>query len=138
MWHTNLRQLSFFHLSFRKEGFTGAGFVHLQPLAKLERLTVAGMSMGDEGFATNARAHTTRQLSTWHTYQTEAGNELMARLPLTKLKIGQRLPRNGAKPSLTNESLPVLAGMSTLEELQMRQSSLHAGRSAHFWRRRPS
>src|SRR3954454_21084357 len=35
---TNLRSLAFFHISLKLKGFTGAGFAHLKPLAKLERL----------------------------------------------------------------------------------------------------
>ena len=117
----NLRSASFFHTSFRLEGFTGAGFAHLRDCPKLERLTVAGMSMGDEGFAAIATIVQLRDLSTWHTYQTERGNAEIAKLPnLRSLKLGQRLPRAGARePSLSDASVPTVVGMRTLENLAL-------------------
>lgn len=117
----NLRSASFFHLSFRMEGFTGAGFAAWKKLGKLERLTVAGMTMGDEGFAAIATLAGLRDLSTWHTYQTEAGNAEIAKLPnLTSLRIGQRLPHTGAKaPSLSDASLATFAKIRTLESLKI-------------------
>ncbi len=117
----NLKRASFFHLSFRKDGFTGKGFAAWSKLTKLERLTVAGMSMGDDGFAAIATITSLRELSTWHTFQTEAGNALIAKLPnLTSLKLGQRLPRQGVKePSLSDASMSTLAGIKTLESLKI-------------------
>jgi hypothetical protein len=117
----SLKGASFFHLSFRKEGFTGKGFAAWKDLPKLERLTVAGMSMGDEGFAAIATLTQLKELATWHTYQTEAGNAEIAKLPnLVRLHIGQRLPRKDAKaPSLGDASLPTLAGIKTLETLKI-------------------
>lgn len=118
---SSLRTLSFFHLSFRKEGFTGVGFKALKDCPKLETLTVAGMSMGDDGFAAIAEIQQLKQLSTWHTYQTEAGNAHIAKLAnLKSLKIGQRLPRGDAKaPSLSEGSLPTFAKMASLETLKL-------------------
>jgi hypothetical protein len=118
---TNLRGISFFHLSFRMEGFTGTGLGHLRDCPKLERLTVAGMSMGDEGFAAISTVTQLRELATWHTYQTEAGNAHIAKLPhLTKLQIGQRLPRPMAKaPSLSDASIPTLTTIASLESLKI-------------------
>ncbi len=118
---SSLRSAAFFHLSFRMEGFTGKGFAAWKVLPKLERLTVAGMTMGDEGFAAIATLTGLRDLSTWHTYQTEAGNAEIAKLPsLTSLKLGQRLPHAGAKaPSLSDASLPTLAIIKTLESLKI-------------------
>lgn len=123
---TSLKSASFFHLSFRLEGFTGTGFAAWSALPKLEKLTVAGMSMGDEGFAAIARITTLRELSTWHTYQTEAGHAEIAKLPnLTVLKMGQRLPHTGAKaPSFTDASLRTLAGIKTLESLKLGEARL--------------
>lgn len=121
----SLKSAAFFHASFRKEGFTGVGFRHLAALPKLERLTVAGMSMGDEGFAAIAEIRQLRDFSTWHTYQTEAGNAHIARLGnLRSLRIGQRLPRRvdgvAAPPSLTNASLKTFAdGLPHLESLTL-------------------
>ncbi len=118
---TNLRSAAFFHLSFRKEGFTGQGFAAWKSLSKLERLTVAGMSMGDEGFAAIAGITSLRELRTWHTYRTEASNEEIAKLPkLRTLKLGQRLPRGKSKPpSLSDASLSTLARIHTLESLEI-------------------
>jgi hypothetical protein len=124
----NLRSASFFHTSFRMKGFTGVGFGHLQACSKLEKLTVAGVSMGDEGVAAIASITQLRDFSTWHTYQTETGNALIAKLPnLRALKIGQRLARAGAKaPSLSDASLPVLARMTTLETLKLGEAHFTA------------
>lgn len=121
-----LRGASFFHLSFRKEGFTGVGFEALKDNPKFERLTVAGMSMGDEGFAAIAKIASLRDLATWHTYQTEKTNEIIAKMPnLTKLNMGQRLPRADARePSFTDASLAVFSGIKTLESLKIGEAKL--------------
>ncbi|MGV3756641.1 MAG: hypothetical protein ACO1QS_14760 [Verrucomicrobiota bacterium] len=117
----NLRTASFFHTSFGKPGFTGVGFGYLKDCPKLEKMTVAGISMGDEGFAAIATIKQLKDFSTWHTYQTEAGNAHIAKLPnLKSLKLGQRLPRAGAKaPSLSDASLPAIARMTSLETLRI-------------------
>lgn len=116
-----LKSLAFFHLSFGMKGFTGSGFVHLKDCPKLEKLTVAGISMGDEGFAAIGTLTQLKELRTWHTFQTEAGNAHIAKLPnLTSLQLGQRLPGHGNKGvSLSDASLPTLAGMKTLETLKI-------------------
>jgi hypothetical protein len=121
-----LRGASFFHLSFRKEGFTGAGFEAWKDNPQFERLTVAGMTMGDDGFAAIAKITSLRDLATWHTYQTEKANELIATLPnLTKLNMGQRLPRAGAKaPSFSDASLAVFSNIKTLESLKIGEAKL--------------
>lgn len=119
-----LKSASFFHLSFRLEGFTGKGFAAWKDLPHLEKLTVAGMSMGDDGFAAISQISTLRQLSTWHTYQTEAGNLSIAKLPLKELKIGQRLPNKQAPPSLTDDTLNTLASIATLERLTITEARL--------------
>lgn len=118
---TNLKSASFFHLSFLMKGFTGAGFAHLKACSKLEKLTVAGMSMGDAGFAAIGGLTQLRELRTWHTFQTEAGNAHIAKLPnLTSLQLGQRLPGHGNKgPSLSDASLATVAGMTSLESLKL-------------------
>jgi hypothetical protein len=122
---SSLRSASFFHLSFRLPGFTGRGFAAWKDLPHLERLTVAGMSMGDEGFAAIAQLTSLRELRTWHTYQTEAGNAEIAKLPqLASLQIGQRLPRAGAPPSFTDATLATLAGIKTLESLKLTEARL--------------
>lgn len=117
----NLKQASFFHTSFGMPGFTGVGFGHLKACPNLERLTVAGISMGDDGFAAIATITQLKDLSTWHTYQTEAGNAHIAKLPhLRSLKLGQRLPGKDRKAtSLSDASLVTLASMKTLEDLKI-------------------
>jgi hypothetical protein len=117
----SLRSADFFHLSFRMEGFTGVGFAAWKKLPRLERLTVAGMSMGDAGFAAIAQLTQLRELRTWHTYQTEAGNAEIAKLPnLRRLQIGQRLPRPGApEASLSDASIATLVKIPSLESLQL-------------------
>lgn len=117
----NLRTASFFHTSFGMKGFTGVGFGYLKDCPKLEKLTVAGISMGDDGFAAIATITQLKDFSTWHTYQTEAGNAEIAKLSnLKNLKIGQRLPRPGAKaPSLSDASIPTLTSIKSLEVLRI-------------------
>ena len=118
---TGLRSAAFFHTSFGKKGFTGLGFGHLKACPHLERLTVAGISMGDEGFAAIATITQLRDFSTWHTYQTEAGIAEIAKLTgLQSLRIGQRLPHAGGKgPSLSDASLSTFAKMTNLEAVKL-------------------
>lgn len=120
----NLRSASFFHTSFGKKGFTGVGFGYLKDCPKLERMTVAGISMGDEGFAAIATITQLKEFSTWHTYQTEGGNDHIAKLTnLKSLRIGQRLPRGAAKPvSLSDASLPKFTKLISLETLRIGES----------------
>ncbi len=122
-----LKRVSFFHLSFRKEGFTGEGFSAWTELPNLESLTVAGMSMGDDGFRAIATLTNLRQLRTWHTYRTEASNAEIAKLPrLTTLKLGQRLPQRGNAPlSLSDASLETLSSIKTLETLEIGEADFH-------------
>lgn len=118
---TSLKSVAFFHLSFRKEGFTGKGFAAWKNLPNLERLTVAGMSMGDEGCAAISQIKSLTGLRTWHTYRTQASHAEIAKLPrLTSLKLGQRLPRGkGIPPCLTDESISTLVKIQTLESLEI-------------------
>ncbi|WP_145093593.1 leucine-rich repeat domain-containing protein [Rosistilla carotiformis] len=122
-----LKRVSFFHLSFRKDGFTGEGFSAWTELPDLESLTVAGMSMGDDGFRAIATLTNLRQLRTWHTYRTEASNAEIAKLPrLTTLKLGQRLPQRGDAPlSLSDAALETLATIQTLETLEIGEADFH-------------
>lgn len=114
-----LKALAFFHLSFRLEGFTGVGFAALKDLPNFERLTVAGMSMNDDGFRAIAEIKQLKELHTWHTYQSEAANDAIATLPnLRALRMGQRLPWGGGKAvSLSDQSLVKFAKIKTLESL---------------------
>jgi hypothetical protein len=117
----SLRSAAFFHLSFRMKGFTGKGFAAWKDMPKLERLTVAGMTMGDEGFKAIAQIKSLKELRTWHTYRTEASNKEIAKLPnLTALRLGQRLPRGKGMPlSISDDSLPTLGRIKTLQRLEI-------------------
>lgn len=122
---TNLQSAAFFHLSFRMEGFTGKGFAAWRSMPKLEKLTVAGMTMGDEGFAAIGTLIGLTDLRVWHTCRTEASNAEIAKLPkLTSLRLGQRLPQGPGTPtSLSDASLPTLAKILTLESLEIGEAA---------------
>jgi len=126
----NLRSLSFFHLSLGNKAFTGRGFAHLKKIPNLQKLTAAGIYMGDEGFAAIAEITQLQDLRTWHTYQTQSANAHLARMPnLTGLQMGQRLPRRNADStrapvSLSDESLPIFATMTKLQSLNLGEAAL--------------
>ena len=128
---TNVRSLAFFHTSFGKPGFDGSGFAALKTLPKLERLTIAGSPFNDRGLAAVASIKQLREFRTWHTYQTQTGNEYLTELPeLKSLWLGQRLPQGGGKPnplSLDDSTLPVLARLSKLESLTLDEARLSLG-----------
>ena len=125
---TNLRSLSFFHPSFGMKGFDGSGFAALKALPKLERLTIAGTPFNDKGMAAVAEIKQLRDFRTWHTYQTPAGNESLAKLPeLKSLWLGQRLRRydGGSNAlSLDDSTFDVLTKLKTLESLTLDEARL--------------
>lgn len=123
-----LRSLALFHPSWDMKEFTGRGLAHLKALPKLERLTFAGSTAGDEALAALAAVTQLKSFSTWHTMQTQAGNAHLAKLNLTALKIGQRLPRYGkaAPPSFDEATIPTLAAMKSLERLELFEAVLTA------------
>jgi hypothetical protein len=123
-----LRQLSLFHPSWDMKEFTGRGLAHLKALPKLERLTFAGSTAGDEAFAALAEVSQLKGFSTWHTRQTQAGNGQLLKLNLTSLKLGQRLPRYGKDepPSFDESTVPTLAKMKSLERLELFEAVLTA------------
>ena len=132
---TNLRSASFFHIAFPDQGFTGAGFAAFKALPKLERLTVAGTPFNDRGLAAIGQLTQLKEFSTWHTFQTQAGNEhLLALKNLRSLKLGQRLRRYDGKPnllSLDDATLATVAKLTSLETLSLDEVRLtHAGLSA--------
>jgi hypothetical protein len=124
----NLKSLSFFHPAFRSPNFTGSGLVHLKALPKLEKLTFAGSTTGD--IAMEAIGHLTqlKEFRTWHTAQTQAGNALILKLPLTALRIGQRLPSWGKESpiSFDESTMTSLAKIQTLETLELTEARLSA------------
>ena len=132
---TNLRSASFFHIAFPDRGFTGAGFAAFKVLPKLERLTVAGTPFNDRGMAAIGQLTQLKEFSTWHTFQTQAGNEQLLPLKnLRALKLGQRLRRYDGKPnllSLDDTTLAIVAKLTSLETLSLDEVRLtHAGLSA--------
>ncbi|WP_254513621.1 hypothetical protein [Anatilimnocola floriformis] len=124
----NLKAMSFFHPSWGSKEFIGTGVAHFAPMTKLERLTIAGSPFNDEGMAAVGKLTQLTSFSTWHTFQTEAGNQHL--LPLKNLKalrLGQRLRKYDGKPSppsLSDETLDVLVQMKSLENLGLDEAKL--------------
>lgn len=122
-----IKSLAFFHPAFRSEKFTGSGLAHLKELPNLERLTFAGTTTGDVAMAAIGQLSHLKEFRTWHTAQTQAGNVHLAKLPLTSLRIGQRLPGGKDSPASFDEStLSVLAQIKTLESLELTEARLSA------------
>ena len=125
---TSLRSLSFFHPSFGMKGFDGSGFAALKSLPKLERLTIAGTPFNDKGMMAVAEIKQLRDFRTWHTYQTQAGNESLTKLPeLKSLWLGQRLRRydgGSNAASLDDSTIDVLTKLKTLEALTLDEARL--------------
>jgi hypothetical protein len=69
-----------------------------------------------------------KEFRTWHTAQTQAGNAHLARLPLTSLRIGQRLPSWGKDSpiSFDESTMTVIAQIKTLESLELTEARLSA------------
>jgi len=129
---SNLRSASFFHIAFPDKGFTGAGFAAFKSLPKLERLTVAGTPFNDKGMAAVAELTQLKEFRTWHTYQTQAGNEHLLKLTgLRSLMLGQRLRQWNGKPnplSIDDSTLATLAKLKSLESLSLDEVRLtHKG-----------
>lgn len=114
-----LRTLKLFHPG---KAFTGAG---LASLTDLERLTVAGsLSFGDEGMAAVGKLVRLKEFRTWHAGQTLDGVKCLKGLKqLKSLTLGQRL---AYKPptTLSDETLPVLAELTSLESLRLEEARL--------------
>ena len=125
----NLKPLALFHPSWDKKGFTGRGLAHLKALPKLEKLTYAGASTGDEALAAVGELRQLKDFSTWHTMQTQAGNGHLAKLSsLAALRLGQRLPRGNPAPaaSLDESTLKTISQFSGLEKLELFEARLTA------------
>ncbi len=128
----NLRSASFFHIAYPDKGFTGAGFAAFKTLPKLERLTVAGTPFNDLGMAAVAGLTQLKEFRTWHTFQTQAGNEHLLKLTgLRSLMLGQRLRQWNGKPnplSIDDSTIATLAKLKSLESLGLDEVRLtHAG-----------
>lgn len=125
----NLKSLALFHPSWDKKGFTGRGLAHLKALPKLEKLTYAGASTGDEAMAAVGELAGLRDFSTWHTMQTQAGNGHLAKLQnLSALRLGQRLPRGNPAPlpSLDESTVKLISQCAGLEKLELFEARLTA------------
>jgi hypothetical protein len=124
----NLKSLSLFHPAFRSEGFTGSGLAHLKALPSLERLTFAGSTAGDIALEAIGQLTQLKEFRTWHTAQTQAGNAHLLKLPLTAIRIGQRLPSWGKDSpiSFDESTLLTLAKLKTLESLELTEARLTA------------
>lgn len=124
----NLKAMSFFHPSWGSKDFVGRGVAHFEKLPKLERLTIAGSPFNDEGMAAVGKLTQLMSFSTWHTFQTEAGNEHLLKLTnLKSLRLGQRLRKYDGKPnppSLSDATLEVIAQLKSLETLYLDEAKL--------------
>jgi len=123
----SLKVLHLWHPSWNLATFTGSGIAHLKALPKLERLTFAGSTAGDEALAAIGQLTQLKSFQTWHTAQTQAGNAALTKLPhLTTLKIGQRLPKWGtaSPPSFDGSTIPTLAKIASLETLELFEARL--------------
>lgn len=123
-----LRSLSLFHPSFGMKGFDGSGFAALKVMPALQQLTIAGTPFDDRGMAAIAEIKQLRDFRTWHTYQTQAGNSALLKLPnLRSLWLGQRLRRydgGSNAPSLTDATFDVLTQLKSLESLTLDEARL--------------
>ena len=123
---TNLRVINFYHPSYGMNGFNGRGFVALKDLPKLESLTIAGSPFNDKGMAAVAEITQLKHFRTWHTYQTQKGNQFLTKL--TKLKslwLGQRLRRYDGRSNalcLDDSTFDVLVQLKTLETLTLNEA----------------
>ncbi|MBK8035970.1 MAG: hypothetical protein IPK22_02365 [Verrucomicrobiaceae bacterium] len=123
-----LKSLSFFHPAFRSKEFTGSGLVQLKALTKLEKLTFAGSTAGDIAMEAVGQLTQIKEFRTWHTAQTQAGNAHLAKLSLTGLRIGQRLPEWGkdAPASFDESTMSVIAQIKPLEAIELTEARLTA------------
>ena len=123
-----LKSLSFFHPAFRSKEFTGSGLAALKALPKLEKLTFAGSTAGDVAMEAIGQLTQVKEFRTWHTAQTQAGNAPLAKLSLTSLRIGQRLPEWGkdAPASFDESTMSLIAQIKTLEALELTEARLTA------------
>jgi len=118
----NLQVLKFFHPG---KTFTGVGLAQLAGLPRLSSVTVAGsLSFGDDGMAAVAKLAHLREFRTWHAGSTLTGMKSLSALKeLKSLTLGQRLAY--APPtSLSDETIPVLIEMKSLQTLQLEEARL--------------
>jgi hypothetical protein len=117
-----LKVLKFFHPC---KAFTGTGLAALADMPALGSLTVAGsLAFGDEGMAAVGKLTRLVEFRSWHAGQTVEGVKKLKDLSsLQQLTLGQRLAY--APPAtVSDETLAVLAGMTSLESLQLEEARL--------------
>ncbi|QDU25140.1 Leucine Rich repeats (2 copies) [Anatilimnocola aggregata] len=124
----SLKSLSFFHPSWGSKEFVGTGLVQLAGLPNLEKLTIAGTPFNDQGMAAVGKLTQLKAFRTWHTFQTEAGNQHLLKLTnLKELRLGQRLRQYNGQPnppSLTDDTIQVIAQLTSLESLWLDEARL--------------
>jgi hypothetical protein len=124
----NVKSMSFYHPSLDLKGFDGSGFAALKDLPKLERLTIAGTRFNDKGMEAVAQIKQLKDFRTWHTYQSQAGNAALEKLPrLRSLTLGQRLRHwDGSSNalSLDDATLDLLSRLATLESLSLDEARI--------------
>ncbi len=125
-----LKTIAMFHPG---KSFKGTGLAALAALPVLERLTVAGSAeFADAGMAAVATLQGLKEFRTWHTgVTTEGVKQLRALKGLTSLYLGQRLS-NTPPTTLADDTLPVLAGMTSLEALTLTEARLSLPALAHL------
>lgn len=120
--------LMFFHTSLGMRGFDGRGFAALKELPQLTRLTIGGSPFNDRGMEAVAEIKQIEDFRTGHTYQTQAGNQWLTKMPnLKALWLGQRLPKNNGGPnpvSLNDATFDVLTQLTKLEKLTLEEARL--------------
>ncbi|HCS55285.1 hypothetical protein [Rubinisphaera sp.] len=124
-----LKTLSLFHPSRNCEDFTGSGLAYLKDLPRLERLTFAGATAGDEAFAAVGKIAQLKEFRQWHNWETpNAIKHLVGLKQLESLQMGQRLPRWGTSsaPSFDDETLEVIAQIKSLKRLTFQEARLSA------------
>ncbi len=123
-----LKQLALFHPSWAMAEFTGSGLAHLKALTNLQRLTFAGSTADDRAMEAIGQLTQLRDFSTWHTAQTQAGNQHLKKLTnLTALRFGQRLPRGkDHPPSFDATTIALFAEIPSLEKLDLFEVKLTA------------
>ena len=117
-----LQTLTFFHPG--KE-FTGLGLAPLATLPHFESFSIGGTtSFSDAGLATVASFPHLKALRFWHVGVTSEGvKALLSLKELNSLMLGQNLDMKG-KPTLDDDSLAVVAQLTSLESLNLQESRL--------------
>lgn len=117
-----LKNIAIFHPGAT---FTGTGLTALVDVPSLEKLTVAGSNaFADSGLAAVGKLTQLKEFRSWHAGGTLDGvKSLTALKALKSLNLGQRLVY---KPpvSISNETIPVLLEMTSLESLQLGEARM--------------